>query len=426
MLLVHMLVPIPISDDIWFLNAPSGIFDWSLLVERYLNWTSRLLIDAIVVALLHLPTVVWGVLNSAIIVLFAISLSKLFVHKNKRTSNWFITFLLFTYPFFEISITGWINVSVNYIWPLSLGTYSLILVKKIISQKNIHKYEYILSALALFIAINQELMCAVLLLILVIAAVYLIIKRQSHWFIIFAVILCAIGMIYILTTPGNQVRTDTEMRWFEDFNHISIIEKLEIGISSTLEHYFFNFNFLSFILFLLLFLAVNQKHNERLYRLFSLIPLVVIIMFGNGFYQIVDRLFPHLASLDSETTTYGLITLQNFTVVYNYVPFLILCITAFSIAVSLYLIFENTWRSILAVGTLIIGFISRMIMALTPTIYASGTRTHFLLYSALIVCSIMVIQFFMERKPQRYIDNLLLLIGFIGGISYINLLMSTK
>ncbi|CAG9704379.1 hypothetical protein [Clostridium neonatale] len=122
--------------------------------------------------------VFWKVLNIASLMLLAVSISKLLVGKNARRYNWIIVALVLAYPFKDMSTAGWAATTINYTWPLSLGLYSLIIVKKILKNENIKWYEYILSIIALIYAINVEQMCAILLAIYVPITIYLMIKRK--------------------------------------------------------------------------------------------------------------------------------------------------------------------------------------------------------------------------------------------------------
>jgi hypothetical protein len=98
--------------------------------------------------------------------------------------------------------------------------------------------------------------------------------------------------------------------------------------------------------------------------------------------------------------------------------------TAFVILILIYIIFGNTWKSTLALGVLFLGLISRLILAFSPTIWSSGIRTHFLLITSIIICSIMIFQDLAKRKSSQFIENLLIAVVFIAGFSYLNLLMS--
>ncbi len=424
MLLVHLLAPIPIADDVFFKGNPAGIFDWAFYKGRYIEWSSRLILEFFVVAFLKLPSIIWRVLNSGVLVLLGVALSELFVEKNQKVFNWFIVFLLFLFPLREMLSAGWVTISINYIWPLTFGLLALIVVKKIILDKKIWVIEYFLSGLLLIFAVNQEIMAVILGIVFLVSAVYLILNKRFHWFIVLGFVLCLGSIIFTLTAPGNHLRQQAEIRWFIDFNYISFVEKLEIGISSTLAHYVFNFNFLFFIFSSLLAIANFSKYKDLLYRVFALIPLVMSMVFGNGFYVIVDRLFPHLATIDTEITQYGLITLGNFTRIQSYIPLFLLLMTAFVILILIYINFGNTWKSTIALGVLILGLISRLILAFSPTIWSSGIRTHFLMITSIIICSIMIFQDLAKRKSGQFIDNLLIAAGFIAGFSYLNLLMS--
>lgn len=425
MLLVHLLAPIPIADDVFFKGNPSGIFDWAFYKGRYFEWSSRLILEFFVVAFLKLPSIIWRVLNSGVLVLLGVALSELFVEKNKKVFNWFIVFLLFLFPLREMLSAGWVTISINYIWPLTFGLLALVVVKKILlGKKKIRLIEYILSGLFLIFAVNQEIMAVILGIVFLTSAVYLILNKRFHWFIVMGLVLCLVSIVFTLTAPGNHLRQQAEIRWFIDFNYISFVEKLEIGISSTLAQYVFNFNFLFFIFSSLLAIAIFSKYQDLLYKVFALIPLVMSLVFGNGFYVIVDRLFPHLASIDTEITQYGLITLGNFTRIQSYIPLFLLLMTAFVILILIYIIFGNTWKSTIALGVLILGLISRLILAFSPTIWSSGIRTHFLMITSFIICSIMIIQDLAKRKSGQFIENLLIAVGFVAGFSYLNLLMS--
>jgi len=424
MLVIHFLAPIPIADDIFFRENPDGIFDWAFFRERYFNWSSRLIIEFFIVLLLKTPLLIWRVLNTGILVLLGMTISQLFVEKNKRLINWFITFLIFLYPLKEMCSAGWVTISLNYLWPLVFGLLSMTVVKRILVRKRISPISYILIGFLLMFSLNQEIMAIALLFVFLASFVYLVINKRFHWFIFLGLVLCIGSLIFTLTTPGNAARSNVEIRWFIDFNHISLLEKLEIGISSTLAQYIFNFNFIFFIFSLLLVIAVFTKYNDVLYRVFALIPLVMSLIFGNGLYVIVDRLFPYLAYIDTEITKYGIITLGNFTKIQSFIPLFLLLLTGLMIVILLYLIFDNTWKSLLALGVLLLGFFSRLILSFSPTIWASGIRTHFLLITAIIICCVMVFNYLIKLKSDRYMKVLLIVSGFIASFSYLNLLMS--
>ena len=69
MLIKHLNVELGTGDDIWFLDIAQKTNLIEYLAMRYSTWTSRLIIEAIMLTLLQLPSVVWIVLDSLIFVL---------------------------------------------------------------------------------------------------------------------------------------------------------------------------------------------------------------------------------------------------------------------------------------------------------------------------------------------------------------------
>lgn len=175
--------------------------------------------------------VFWKVLNIASLMLLAVSISKLLVEKNIRKYNWVIMALILVYPLEDMSTAGWAATTINYIWPLSLGLYSLIIVKKILKNENIKWYEYVLSTLALIYAINVEQMCAILLAIYVPVTLYLILKKRTNIYMVIQSMICILSLIFILTCPGNAARDISETAtWFSGVCIFIIYTKILNGI----------------------------------------------------------------------------------------------------------------------------------------------------------------------------------------------------
>lgn len=423
-LLFSLLVPIPIGDDKYFLTIPNGIFDWSFYVERYKTWTSRIIIDFLIVAFLHIPTIIWRIANALIIVFLGITTSKIFItDDNRKYKNWFLVSLIFIFPLKELTDTGWIATSINYLWPFTLGFYSLLILKKTIQSKPIKIWEYLIAIILLLIAANQEVVCALFVIIFLIATIHSIIKKHPNWFTFVCLLLLALSLVFVLTTPGNFIRKNSELKWFWDFNHISLIEKIEIGLSSTLAYQVYRFNFIFLMLSLSLIIIIHRKYKDAFFRFLSFLPLVINVVFNYTFH-FSDRLFISLPQFYFHLTKYGYVTLNNFTSINSYIPQIVLYITAFIVVILLYLTFENTKMSLIALFTLGLGFISRMAIALSPTIWASGTRTHTFFTYSILICILLVFQKIDESEPASYSQGLLIFSGLIASLTLINQLMT--
>lgn len=416
MLLLHFAVPIPIGDDIIFRSVPSGIFDSSFISERYFGWTSRIFIEIVLVALLHLPLGIWRFMNSGIMVFLAISISHLFEDKKDQINNWFLVFLLLIYPLEQISDAGWVTTTVNYLWPVAFGLYTMVVIRKILLSRVVKPYEFVFSAIALFFAVNNEVVCLAMLITIFVIAIYQMQKKSVHWFVPICLFICFASMIFILTTPGNALRRVAEMRWFYDFDDLSLINKVEIGLSSTLSHYFFYYNLVFWGFCLLLFLSVNHKYKHPFFKLFSAVPLIIVSLFG-----IVPNFFHSFPTFQSQLTKYGYITSNNFTNITSYIPIFILYITFILTLIAMYLVFGKSLKSFQLIGIFCIGLLTRLTLISSPTIWASGLRTHFFMYVSIIICSYI---FFLDLKKSISKElkiSLLTLFGFLGINTYIQL-----
>ncbi len=421
MLAIHMVLPMNTGDDTFFSVALDERSLPAYLHDRYFNWTSRMIIETILVSILHFPLIVWRIIDTAIILFFGVSISNLIVHENKRVDNWFITFLLFSYPFLDMDTAGWVATTTNTLWVLAFGVYVILIVKKVLLQQIIRKYEYIFSIVALIYAANQEQMCVVLLAVFLFSFFYIIKIKRPNGLIFGGLAICLASLIFILTCPGNAARKHSEVKWFQDFDHISVIDKLEIGVSSTLAHYLLEPNLLFVIFSILLCAAVHIKYADRLYRFYSDIPIAVTLFFG-VWLKFASDLFPGLSLVNSQMTEHGLITLDNFTKLKSYVSIFILCTSFCLVLISLYLVFENSLQGICAVGTMLLGFLSRVIMGFSPTVWASSTRTYIYMYGAIIICSTMLFYNIVENR-SKFVNKFVMCTGFAAAISTLNMLM---
>lgn len=140
MIILHINM-IPFGDDNFFGTVLNNKNLFQYLNERYYGWSSRLTIESIMVIILSIGFNFWRILDVLVINLLAITLSKLFNDSNNREFNWFITIMIILYSFIDMSSAGWVATTLNYIWPLTFGIFSLMYIKKMIQKSEIHWYE---------------------------------------------------------------------------------------------------------------------------------------------------------------------------------------------------------------------------------------------------------------------------------------------
>lgn len=104
LLLIHGFIVTGTNDDSWFATQLDDYNLIDFLTYRYQRWTSRLSIEAVLVIL-------------------ALS--------------------LFLLPINQLCSAGWISTTINYLWVITIGIYTLIPLCKWLKEQKIHIYEYI-------------------------------------------------------------------------------------------------------------------------------------------------------------------------------------------------------------------------------------------------------------------------------------------
>jgi len=116
---LHAVVPI-FGDDITFANysATSGLFEF--IQHRYLTWSSRVFIEAILWLIAPLP-VVWRVLDVLLLVALYYCAVKIFLKKQDFVACASVAAVVVIYPFWHMSTAGYIATTTNYLWPVALA-----------------------------------------------------------------------------------------------------------------------------------------------------------------------------------------------------------------------------------------------------------------------------------------------------------------
>ncbi len=397
LLVVHIFIKLSKGDDVYFQSAlrDYSLVDWT--VFRYNNWTSRNLVEIVLVIIVGHQNV-WRFLNVAMMVLGAISISKIFSNKKSKITNWVICVLFLCLPISTHNSAGWITTTVNYSWVLCLGLFVMIPIKKIIYKEKISWYEYIFYFLAMIYATNLEQMCFILLVEYFVFTCYVYyLDRKLNWFLLSGVIINFASLIFIFTCPGNANRNASEIvTWFPDYGDLSLFRKIEMGYSSTLFEFIMRVNWIFLFFAVVLFICVFLKQKNMFYRVISLIPVLCNFIFS-FFVKLFGNYFPGLLEIKHSLTQYGTgLSLDPAT----WIPDILLSLVCISILVSVYVIFENKKMSIFTIFILLLGFASRMMMSFSPTIWASGTRTFIYMYISVLICSIILFQEIRQYKMK--------------------------
>lgn len=138
MCIIHSRIGLDTADDVWFENqvkAPGfNLGQW--LYIRYYIWSSRTIIEAIMLIVLSLPQLIWRILDSAMFVLTAMFMSKNFcTEEHIVLKNWLIVFLNLTVNLKVMSEAGWGAATINYVWPLAMALVAVYSICKVYDKK---------------------------------------------------------------------------------------------------------------------------------------------------------------------------------------------------------------------------------------------------------------------------------------------------
>ena len=102
--------------------AEDGIL--TILLERWNDWSSRSIIEGLLLLVVQLPSGVWVVLDILVSMLIAVLVVRFLFHREAEHSvsaslAVFLLLLLLPYPFRELSSAGWITTTINYWWSLA-------------------------------------------------------------------------------------------------------------------------------------------------------------------------------------------------------------------------------------------------------------------------------------------------------------------
>lgn len=410
LVIFHIKIETFFGDDIFFKNIiteENNIIQY--LTQRYNIWSSRLIIETVLVTLAKFELKIWKILNVGIYMLLAKSISKICLKEKDKNFNYIICGLLLLLPISVINNTGWLATTTNYLWVVSFGMYALSIIINYIRETKIPKWEYVFYLLATLYACNQEQMAAVIL------AVYgtfiftqlfkkgykYVIKNQKFLLILFVVAI--ISLVFILTCPGNLARKEAEVKtWYPEYENFRLLEKIELGLTSTMKYFVLDTNNIFIIFTLTILLGVCTLNKNKFVKLLAVIPFLVSI-FNACFLEYVVALSPNIASIieifkaDQLVMSLSQISIKYVFVMLGYVIILLL------IPVGIYNIFKKNIQTYICIGIYLLGLATRFVMSFSPTIFASGERTFIFLYISFIICTIIILQKIFDNRSKNII-----------------------
>ena len=225
-------------------------------------------------------------------------------------------------------------------------------------------------------------------------------------------------------TPGNENRRliETAVR-FPDYGTLSLMDKLELGFTTSMYEFVFRYNVLFLIIGLVIAVLVFCKYKNWLYRLIASVPFLSQLVFGIGCEKIIENRL-HIGIFVNRILKNGTIDESNYERWQTYYPIVLLFAVSICLIVSLYLIFGNSDKMIFAFALVFGGLGGRMILAFSPTVWASSYRTFTSMYFAFIALGIMLVNEldYKALGKKKYLLAAVLIL--VSGKNLVNLLLS--
>lgn len=382
-------------DDFYYQTFEIGSVEefFDFLHMMYTEWSSRMVTEPLVVLLVKLDMTVWRVFCVVNILIIALSVRYLAgIRGGSIWKNAVICMLVGSFPFSYYASAGWVTTTAIYLISISLGMVALFPLRKFLDGKRSAWWENGLYILCAVLACNHEQVGAVVLGVYLCSFLHCAVcHRRVCGMQICQAAVAAADILFVLTCPGNDVRTASEIQtWLPEYADWTFFDKLIHGGFHAADYYFYTFgvNFVALALVCTLSLALLLRPVERWKKAVSLAVcawagLAEGILVLQRFHVLPeDTLFPWVE--------YGVNTLSGGADVARAVSAAVLLLLVFA---ELFWLFGNSlsfWASSMFLAA---GFGSAAIMGFSPTIYASGNRV----FSVFLYATILLIGYIVNR-----------------------------
>lgn len=413
----HMRINLSM-DDVWF----SIVLDSSTLGDflklRYETWSSRTIIEAVLVIMTSSPIMIWRIIDTFIFTGIAWLIAAL-VKKGNVLVNWLSCSLCLLYPVNEMQSAGYLASTINYVWPMFFVLISIYLLREILFEKEkVHKWEYVLAVVSIILGANGEQGAAILFGTYLMVILYeLVTKKKIAPMVWIGFIVVILELIYVMKCPGNTIRKGIEINaYFPDYQEQTIFRLVEIGASSAMYHFIFVKNLVFAFFAGALYFTSIQYVRKAYEKMICILPFLISICFSI-FSSVFYDFFPGLAFMKDSLGTYGTFAVASLGSV---LPWIVYIVTFVSILYCVYVISRGEkLHSILLLGILILGFGSRFMMFLSASIWVSGNRTYIYMYFAFIAATVYLISLVRNDKLRRKVQIVASMIGCFSYFSFL-------
>ncbi len=408
------------GDDPFFADALNGTGFVEYLANRYTYWTSRIVLEGILVMLARAPWL-WRILDCLIFAampcLFASladsSKNRILGEKDSasdpeavrksRLIHWCAAAGMLLFPFHDMGTAGWITTTETHFWPLWSTLFIAVVLKKILLKEKIPVWMSLFSIPVCFIAGSHEQYAVILAVLLFLLAVRLIMETKKNiphtgrknlllFFILCAI--CLFSLFVIFLCPGNAARNAVSLADLPVYRTFGFGDKLYLGLLSLERVFLANADIVFFAFSLLLVLLVFIRTGSVHKTIFAALP--GLILFG---HTTIVTAYPTLCGLFPKP---GQILEWNWHELSVWLPMFYLFIAVIAVIYALYQIFGSDRQLFFFLLVMFgCGFGAGAVLGFMATIYVSGERVYAALYTVLILSAVTGIEKTSSLIPGR-------------------------
>ncbi|MBZ6388542.1 MULTISPECIES: hypothetical protein [Pantoea] len=354
------------ADDLVFSHALDNINIKEYMLRRYIIWSGRFTLDALMVGTINMHPV-WKIGIPVSLFLLCASVSRII---NGKFSTWLCAAFLCLFMMIPLSVNEnaawWVTGFYNYLLPVSLMAYSFSVFMK---KDRVGFAEGVFAIISLSVSCfnEQTAIFTVASSILLTISERTYRRKYSYLFIIFALANSAI----LFLSPGNYVRSEKEAwRWIPGFQDMTMVQKLTFGFDrvhqTVVMHDGIIFGTLCFLCICLLSISQFKSKTASFFKLVMIIHLVIMAIkhfnltnLGVAFYN-EDYLNPQ------RWISYG-----------RYASYFFSLLVIISVFYSLSIASTVNKTLIKPLIALLLGYATVAMLSFSPTVFASWMRVLF-------------------------------------------------
>ena len=376
----------------WFLtfvhNVAEG--DWKFFasedvsplygIERWFNWSSRLLIEDACNFFAH-HIVFWALITVITGAILFWSVGRILNHKRIYQSLMLFSIFL-TINLYILSTAGVFATTINYSWPLACFAFVIAGVLRPFKNKKLAQiFNVIMIPMFIFAVCSEQIAMLGVFLFTGYIIYCKIEKKKVPRKVLVLLALSVLGIINTLVSPGNTRRTklESDSGW-KNFSTLSLKSKIVIGTTATMSRLFFAPQLPVILLVVLIgAVAFNNKNIQALVSILPSLVLVYLFNFSETFssHIVNENYFKSLRTLALGFDQFNFPDSHQIKIY-----FIIFTVLIVSILSSILFLYGKTKKTAIIMASLLGGGAVSLAISLSPTIFASNTRT---LYPLLII-----------------------------------------